>query len=372
MALAASPYITRVFDFVPAPGQFINSLPAWSEGTTYEQMVEKVSTNFVGKGNGDLISLGGYGGYVTFGFDHKIVNVEGERDFLVYGNAFEGSSEPGIILVSQDKNGDGLPNDDWYEIWGSAHSDAETIFDYEITYYRPEVEPASSEDEAWNKYVRWRALWTDAEGAEHDSIGYIPKNSYHMQSWYPGWISEDEITFRGTKLPLNGEDQTASHGGIQSWYQYAFDYGYADNQPNASEAAKIDIAWARDADGNEANLAYIDFIRVYNGENQVCGWLGETSTEVSGCEDLHPDAVLAISREEALGYYFGNSSEGSGLIAHVPAASTLSVYDLLGARVIYAALDQGLTNLAQPLPAGLYVVSFDSAAGKLVFKTEIK
>ena len=28
--------------------------------------------------------------------------------------------------------------------------------------------------------------------------------------------------------------------------------------------------------------------------NQKCGWLGETSTEVAGAEDLHPDEPLPV------------------------------------------------------------------------------
>ena len=37
-------------------------------------------------------------------------------------------------------------------------------------------------------------------------------------------------------------------------------------------------------------LDHIDFVKVYTGQMAYCGWLGETSTEISGAEDLHPDA----------------------------------------------------------------------------------
>ena len=39
-------------------------------------------------------------------------------------------------------------------------------------------------------------------------------------------------------------------------------------------------------------LRKVDFIKVYNAINQQCGWIGETSTEVCGAIDIHPDAVL--------------------------------------------------------------------------------
>ncbi len=41
-----------------------------------------------------MITLGGFGGYVTVGFDHTIQNVEGLRDFRVLGNAFYANANP--------------------------------------------------------------------------------------------------------------------------------------------------------------------------------------------------------------------------------------------------------------------------------------
>ena len=35
-----------------------------------------------------MISLGGYGGYVIFGFDHTVINVKGKKDFMILGNSF--------------------------------------------------------------------------------------------------------------------------------------------------------------------------------------------------------------------------------------------------------------------------------------------
>ena len=51
------------------------------------------------------LSLGAYGGYVVIGFDHSVENVPGEYDLILEGNAFAGSSEPGIVWVMQDENG---------------------------------------------------------------------------------------------------------------------------------------------------------------------------------------------------------------------------------------------------------------------------
>ena len=131
----ATSYITQVLDFMPAVGQFINTMPEYEEGDTQETMNQKV-LDAIGNNNRGMISLGGWGGYVVVGFDHTIENKAGLRDFRVLGNAFYaaanpdtdapegGSCEPGIIMVAYDKNGDGVPNEDeWYEIAGSSHED---------------------------------------------------------------------------------------------------------------------------------------------------------------------------------------------------------------------------------------------------------
>jgi hypothetical protein len=55
------------------------------------------------------------------------------------------------------------------------------------------------------------------------------------------------------------------------------------------------IDWAVDEQGRHVNLTHIDFIKVYNAVNQYCGWIGETSTEVAGGVDFHPDAPMPDS-----------------------------------------------------------------------------
>ena len=41
-------------------------------------------------------------------------------------------------MVSVDVNGNGLPDDEWYELAGSEYQKPSTIKNYEITYYRPD------------------------------------------------------------------------------------------------------------------------------------------------------------------------------------------------------------------------------------------
>ena len=350
-AFAVSPYINKVYEFVPAPGQFINTMPAYTEGDTEASMLEKVNTALVGSAPASMICLGAFGGYVTVGFDHPIVNVKGEKDFLVYGNAFVNGAEPGVIMVMQDDNGNGLPDDTWYEIAGSEYGNKSTVLNYEITYYKPTAEDDAATI-AIDKYIRW----TDNLGGE----GYIPKNTYNKQSYYPKWITAESYTLRGTLLPKNAFYDEGS----EMWKLPAFAYGYADNQPNSNENAKINIEWAVKADGTPANLESIDFIRIHTGENQVCGLLGETSTEVSGVEDLHPDAS-AVEEAEAVSFVLNPFSDEIVLMATHPCSAT--VYDLCGKCVLTADLAEDFNTIsASNLHKGTYILKIGDNSYKII------
>ena len=76
-----SKYILAVDEYVPAPGQFVNTLPKYEDGDDAATMVAKC-TEAIARNNRGMISLGAYGGYVTFHFDHSIANIDGQRDFL--------------------------------------------------------------------------------------------------------------------------------------------------------------------------------------------------------------------------------------------------------------------------------------------------
>lgn len=291
-------FIAKVFDFKPAPGQFINDLPIANDGESYDKILTRANS-YLAKKNGDLISLGAFGGYIVFGFDHTIANVKGKRDFRVLGNAFwaeanpnpdqtmrGGSSEAGVIMVSYDKNKNGLPDDEWYEIEGGGHKMEKTIKNYEITYYRPDPNkvpvPGGGTGTVLFTDMEY-ILWKDNQG----KTGYLAQNNAynHSLDYWPKWLKDqDKITFKGTRLPDNAIDES----GTGSYFvQYAFLYGYADNAPNNDNDSAIDIDWAIDKNGNKIHLPGIDFVKVYNGLNQQAGWLGETSTEIMGATDLH-------------------------------------------------------------------------------------
>lgn len=284
-----SPYISRVYEYCPAPGQFVNEMPRFEEGDTYADILQKAEESISGT-NDIMITLGGYGGYVTFGFDHTVVNVPGEYDFRILGNCFYellqpekkgGSAEPGIVMVSYDVNCNGIPDDEWYELAGSEYYSEATLHGYEITYYRPDPERLIEADDDNSLDDIFYIRWTDNKGEE----GYMAKNIFHTQDYFPKWIADNELSFKGSLLKPNAEDIS----GYGTYYiLYSYPWGYVDNHPNEyPDLNSFDISRAVDSEGVPVDLPGIDFVRVYTGVNQYCGWLGETSTEISGAQDLH-------------------------------------------------------------------------------------
>lgn len=271
---ADEPYIT-VLDYSPAPGQFVNVIPEYEAGDTRESVNEK-ATEMLNEGY--MISLGAWGGSVTLKLSTPIRNIPGSNDFRVIGNAVYanasteavryGSAEPGIIMVMQDSNGNGMADDEWYEITGDKT--AEAVTGYTVTYYRPDENATDTE------YIRWVA----SDG----STGYINRNSsYHTQDFFPMWLTETEsLTFTGKRLPDNGYFNSETGNFDLMCYN-----GYADSHPNNADASQIDIDDAVDSNGNPANLSSIDFIRIYTAVLQANGPLGECSTEVAGIEPLN-------------------------------------------------------------------------------------
>ena len=275
-----NPYILAVDEYVPAPGQFINTMPAYEAGDDDASMAQKC-TEYLANDAGRTVCLGAWGGYITFHFDHPVVNVVGAMDLYIKGNAHSGNAEAGIVMVSQDENGNGLPDDSWYELRGSADEDDFGVrYDYELEYTRL----GDSLDIAWSNNL--------------GNAGFINRNPFHAQDYFPAWL-ESPLTFVGTLLPDNATD-TSGNGSY--WVLEPFRFGYVDNFPNTDTlGCSFNLDWAVEPLSRKAvSLSHVDFIRVYTALHQDCGWIGETSTEISGAEDLHPDALPAAINSVSL------------------------------------------------------------------------
>lgn len=363
-AAADSPYINKVYEYRPAPGQFVNTLPTAEAGDSEADVCARALESIGGTAGG-TVTLGAFGGYITFGFDHTVQNAAGKADFKVLGNSFfstkaekpdGGSSEPGVIMVSRDENGNGLPDDTWYEIRGTAYSNSSANFS--ITYYKPAADHkpvvsdprgAYSDDE----YIRW--------SASDGTSGYMPKLIVHTQDYYPVWLGSDELTFTGTRLPGNAVEEGSR---VKEWVLYPVGNGYADCYPNDDARAEIDIDMATDADGKPANLPGIDFVRVYTGQLQNVGALGETSTEVCGAVDLNSTQGIAdaTASDDIKIFFTGESLRVLGAAE----GAAIRVCDLAGRTVLETAATSAAAAVNAPLPAGIYLVTVGHRTFKAV------
>lgn len=386
-AEAASPVHGKVFDYVPAPGQFVNVLPEWEEGDDAAAVAGKVFQYTAV--DESLISLGSWGGYVTVGFDKTVVNVSGKRDIYIEGNSFQGSStttvggaaEPGVVLVAYDINRNGRPDDDeWFEIAGSEYRNS--VHGYEVTYFRPE----SDKDDI---------VWKDNMG----NAGAVRKNPFNKNPYWPQWLSDEpELTFKGVRLPDNAKNEGTADNPY--FVLSRFDYGYADNYPNLDESgnrnqgAAIDIDWAVDKDGNAVKMPGVDFVRIYTGVNQNNGWIGECSTEVGRIMNAHTrmegrDEVVDETVEmdgkvlaDFLAEYGGSSvarTDNDGVRIYLDHTGTLHfslreqtlvlIADQTG-RICYSVVSEAGGNVLDisGYPAGLYIVKAGNSSLKILKK----
>ncbi|MGP1476725.1 MAG: PKD-like domain-containing protein [Phocaeicola sp.] len=269
----------KVYEYVPAPGQFIGdtALAGFTGNETTKNAANSYALERLNKTS--YVSLGGFGGYIIVGFDHSIAASANDYDFTIQGNAYaspnmgsDGNSEPGIVWVMQDVNGNGLPDDEWYELKSSETGNKSTIQNYAVTYYKPSSPNAN---------VKWK----DSEG----NSGTIDYNIYHRQnSYYPTWISTTSYTLKGTRL------KARNYVKDNLYINPAYGWGYADNlgkdaisssDDGSNQVNGFKISNAILPDGTVVTLKYIDFIKVQTGLNTKSGPLGEVSTEVFSFTD---------------------------------------------------------------------------------------
>lgn len=366
----------EIVEYRPAPGQFVDYTYFLEEGQSVQdldnaQVCAYLNAQCENMPFSYLVSLGGFGGSVTVRLKESLPDGDG-ADFKIYGNAFYdpaytpaltdepgGSAEPGIVWVSRDENGNGLPDDPWYELAGSMTDDTAAVAGYTITYYVPD---------SINGDIPWR----DSRG----DTGRIARMEMHRQeSYFPLWLASDSLVLSGRLLPPNARLETKPSGAAQ-WVLYSYGWGYADNHPNNSNLSDMDISWAVDAEGNPAGLESIDFVRVVTAVNQQLDLgVGETSTEFAGVEPLSrpssgregSDAFSSLFRlwpnpcQDGFWCSVVSGDASAGLEA--------GLYDLSGRCVKEMELrDCPFFVGMDGLPAGLYLLRAGSAYARILKK----
>ena len=246
-------------------------------------------------------TCGNFGGYMTYKLTNPLKNDPANPygvDFIVYGNSQGGYgyAEPASIWVAQDKDNDGQP-DKWYELAGSAHYDAETIWNYQVTYIK--------ENDGSTAY----------ETSKGES-GVFPKYEYPDIDKYGSQgvvVDPVKMTLTGTLLdektrePLfgYGDAHANDDGNIETPmnpYRPGSDQDSFSDVRNRGDA--MDISWAVDENGLPVELDEISFIKAVNASFVLHSAFGERSAEIYVIVPLYGNAD-----KEAV----GQSAELSGI-----------------------------------------------------------
>jgi len=295
-AQADSPFATTVLVYDPAPGQFVN-VEAFNDPT--RALGAPVGGGTITQGNTSVVSLGGFGGTITLGFDHTVRDDPRNPmglDAIVFGNAHWVGGDPNrrwaeaaAIEISRDLNGNGLPDDPWYLIPGSHLMGT----------------PPPTHTQTWDDNVG-DAAWPPSNPV------WIPPG--HSGTW----------TSSGYRLPASVFDVTVLENPNGPGATVEGVYGYGDCSPtlilgdtdgdNVADDTSLapadfytvpddpltvgvtpgsgggdafDIGWAVDpATGEPAGLDGFDYIRLTTGANYVAGIFGELSAEIDAVADV--------------------------------------------------------------------------------------
>jgi hypothetical protein len=338
-----SPFATRVLDFAPAPGQFVQN-PLFND-----------PARALGPpgGNGGLtmgdntkaVTLGGFGGTITLGFDHSIWHNPRNplgMDFIVYGNGFYVSGDPlrrqgecGVIEVSRDDNHNGRADDAWYLIPGShlAPGAQRATVQWDAATLNPVyVPPGRSGTWTTSGYM----LPPTVFGASPILVN--PNTDGTEAVW--GYADVGPTLLLGDTTATNVVDDPGADPAL--FYTAPDDPHAVGVTPGSGGGSAISVAWAVDEiTGAPANLDRIDFVRITTAINAGGPPLGEISTEVSGVADVRavytPDwngdgVVTVLDIFEFLNSWFAGVGEAGGAdFNHSGTTTVQDVFDFLNA-----------------------------------------
>ncbi len=288
---AESPFATVVVDYVPAPGQFVND-PSFNDASL--ALGPPVGGGTVAADHSSLVTLGGFGGTITLGFDHPVTDDPANPlglDAIVYGNAIYVAGDPNrrwaecaYIEISPD-------GEQWYLIPGSHLTDPADQFEtqtWDDDIADPEHPPA---DSTW--------IPPGSSGVWETSGHRLPADVFDTPVLAnpngPG-AEEEGIFGYADHTPtlrlgdLDG-DNVVDDAGIdpEVFYTSPDDPMRVGIRARSGGGDAFDIAWAVDPQtAQPANLTEFTFLRITNGVNFVAGPLGEVSPEIDAVANVEP------------------------------------------------------------------------------------
>ncbi len=341
-ALAQTPFASRVLNYSPAPGQFVQN-PLFNDPTR-ALGAPGTAGGLSAADNSKCVTLGGFGGTITLGFDHSIfANPHNplRLDFIVYGNGFYISGDPlrrhaecGMIEVSRDDNQNGLADDPWYLIPGSHLSP-----------------PLATTTVMWNAATLNPAWIPPGRSGIWMTSGYQLPGAFGPSPIIVNTLGtgEDNLWGYADLAPtLLLGDSTATNVVDDPGADPARFYTIPDDplivgvSPGSGGGSAIAIRWAIDPTiGTPANLDRIDFVRITTGINAVHPILGEISTEISAVADVRPiytpdwnldGAVTVQDIFDFLNSWFAGIGENGGADYNASGATTVQdIFDFLSA-----------------------------------------
>ncbi len=303
----AQPFATRMIDYSPAPGQFVNN-PAFNDPN--QALGPPVGGGTISPNNSGLVSLGGFGGSITLAFAVPVLddprNTMG-LDFIVFGNAFWPGADPNarwaeaaIIEISLDVNNNGAADDPWYLIPGSHLTPPITF----ITKHwdNDPGTPTPPANIAWYPAGAPGEMTTSAPRlpAVFESFVLLNPRTDGRETYF-GYADLSPTLILGDMTGATGapgENSTADPEDNPAIDPAIF-YTFPDNpftvgvDPGAGGGDAFDIAWAIDpTTGAPANLPGFHFIRITNAVDAV-GPLGEVSSEIDAVARVRNEAATA-------------------------------------------------------------------------------
>jgi hypothetical protein len=218
--------------FNPSPGQFTES------GTGYHW------------------SLGTIGGYAIYSVTHK-------PSYRMEGNAFEGWTEPGIIWFQEDLNGNGLPDEIWYEV--DAGRGPYISRGYSVKFFKS---GGGTQSNSYGQTLR-SIYWADGKGRTGKINGGWPKD-FGVSNEDGAWV-----TYTATIMA----DNNSINSDFYLFQDLAGPGGTVGGPFTDHGDPNIPVSRAVDAAGNPVTLTNVRFVKAQTGVFKYGGVFGEVSTE---------------------------------------------------------------------------------------------